>query len=96
MHHSSSNTLDHSQSIQNATNTFHMPLMTLLFKAHTIHSTHFEPNEVQVSTLLSIKTGLCPENCSYCPQSVHHNTGLKKEPLLDRKTVIEAAKRAIA
>ena len=94
MHHSSSNTLDQSQSIQNATNTFHMPLMTLLFKAHTIHRTHFEPNEIQVSTLLSIKTGLCPENCSYCPQSVHHNTGLKKEPLLDKKTVIEAAKRA--
>lgn len=95
MHHTNSNTLlDQSQSIRRAEDTFHMPLMTLLYKAHTIHSTHFDPNEIQVSTLLSIKTGLCPENCSYCPQSVHHNTGLKKEPLLDTKTVIEAAKRA--
>lgn len=94
MHHSNSDTVDQSQSIKYAEKTFHLPLMTLLYKAHTIHRKHFDPNEIQVSTLLSIKTGLCPENCSYCPQSVHHNTGLKKEPLLDRKTVIEAAKRA--
>lgn len=77
-----------------ASDIFHKPLMHLLYEAQTIHRKHFDPNSIQISTLLSIKTGSCPENCSYCPQSAHYNTGLKKEPLMDLEDVIEAARRA--
>ena len=51
---------------------FELPLNDLLFQAQTIHRQQFDPNEVQLSSLLSIKTGRCPEDCSYCPQSIHH------------------------
>jgi len=61
-----------------------------------VHRLNFDPNTIQVSALLSIKTGSCPENCSYCPQSAHYNTNLKEEPLMDRVNVIEAAQRAKA
>ena len=57
---------------------FAMPFNDLLFKAQTVHRAHFDPNEVQVSTLLSIKTGACPEDCKYCPQSALYDTGLEK------------------
>ena len=67
---------------------------TLLSHAHDVHKTHFDPNTVQISTLLSIKTGRCPENCSYCPQSAHYNTGLKKEPLMHLSEVTKAAQKA--
>jgi biotin synthase len=80
--------------IEDAKTTFNQPLMLLLYQAHTVHKAHFNPNAIQVSALLSIKTGSCPENCSYCPQSAHYNTGLKKEPLMDKKSVIEAAQKA--
>lgn len=73
---------------------FHLPLIDLLYKAQKLHRKNFAPNTVQVSTLLSIKTGSCPENCSYCPQSAHYKTGLKKEPLVTLDKVITAAKRA--
>ncbi len=73
---------------------FHFPLNDLLFKAHTIHRTNFNPNEVQTSTLMSIKTGACPEDCAYCPQSGHYNTGLSKEQLVALDDVIKAAKAA--
>ena len=68
----------------------------LLFEAQSVHRQHFDPNRVQVSTLLSIKTGACPEDCAYCPQSVHHNTGLERERLLPVDEVIEKAKAARA
>ena len=71
-----------------------MPFSALLYKAQTVHRESFKPNAVQISTLLSIKTGTCPENCSYCPQSGHYKTGLKKEPLMKLDDVLEAAKRA--
>ena len=58
---------------------FEQPFNDLLFQAQTVHRAHFDPNRVQVSTLLSIKTGACPEDCKYCPQSGHYNTGLDKE-----------------
>jgi len=74
--------------------TFNLPFNDLIYKAHTIHREHFNHNALQVSTLLSIKTGRCPEDCSYCPQSAHYKTGLAKEPLIEVETVIEAAKRA--
>jgi biotin synthase len=65
-----------------------------MYQAQTTHRHHFDPNTVQISTLLSIKTGRCPEDCSYCPQSAHYKTGLQKEPLMELNDVIEAAKRA--
>lgn len=73
---------------------FHLPFQDLLFQAQIIHRQYFKPNQVQISTLLSIKTGSCPENCSYCPQSAHFKTGLKKEPLMKIEDVLEIAKRA--
>lgn len=75
---------------------FALPFNDLVFRAASIHRQHFDPNEVQVSTLLSIKTGACPEDCKYCPQSAHYNTGLKKEPLLEVDYVLEQAKKAKA
>ncbi len=75
---------------------FALPFSDLLFKAQAIHRAHFDPNEVQVSTLLSIKTGACPEDCKYCSQSGHYNTGLEKEKLLAVDKVIEEAKAAKA
>lgn len=80
--------------VKYASGVFHQPLMHLLYEAQTVHREHFDPNAIQISTLLSIKTGSCPENCSYCPQSVHYNTGLKKESLMHQEAVIEAARRA--
>lgn len=56
-----------------------MPFNDLIFQAQTVHRQHFDANQVQVSTLLSIKTGACPEDCKYCPQSGHYDTGLDKE-----------------
>ncbi|MGI4775579.1 MAG: biotin synthase BioB [Janthinobacterium lividum] len=73
---------------------FKLPFNDLIYKAHQIHRQNFNPNALQISTLLNIKTGSCPENCSYCPQSAHYDTGLKKEPLMNKQTVIEHAKRA--
>jgi biotin synthase len=62
---------------------FALPFADLLFHAQRVHRANFDPNEVQVSTLLSIKTGACPEDCAYCSQSIRFETGLKSEPLLD-------------
>ena len=73
---------------------FEVPLNDLLFEAQRIHRQYFDPNQVQVSTLLSIKTGKCPEDCSYCPQSVRYDTSIKDETLMPLDEVIEAAKVA--
>ena len=70
---------------------FDLPFNDLLFKAAQIHRQYQNQNEVQISTLLSIKTGSCPENCKYCPQSAHYNTGLEKQALLSLATIKEAA-----
>lgn len=77
---------------------FDLPLMDLLLQAQTIHRQHFTANEVQISTLLSIKTGNCPEDCGYCSQSGHHRdkTKLQAEKRIDVAKVIAAAKRAKA
>ena len=69
---------------------FNQPFSDLMFTAQTVHRQHFDPNQVQVSTLLSIKTGTCPEDCKYCPQSAHYNTGLEKEKLLDMVKEVKA------
>ena len=73
---------------------FDLPFNELLFQAQTVHRQHFDPNAVQVSTLLSIKTGACPEDCKYCSQSGHYDTGLDKEKLLEIQKVIAEAKQA--
>jgi biotin synthase len=74
---------------------FALPFNDLLFRAQQVHRAHFDPNAVQVSTLLSIKTGACPEDCKYCPQSGHYNTGLPKEKLLEIEKVVEQARAAL-
>ena len=73
---------------------FEQPFNDLLFQAQQVHRAHFDANAVQVSTLLSIKTGGCPEDCSYCPQSVHYDTPVEAESLLDIDDVVTAARRA--
>jgi biotin synthase len=73
---------------------FALPFNDLLFKAQTIHRENFKPNEVQVSTLLSIKTGACPEDCAYCPQSIRYETGLEPEQLMLLQQVLDQAKAA--
>ena len=77
---------------------FDLPLLDLLMQAQTIHRQHFNANEVQISTLLSIKTGNCPEDCGYCSQSGHHRkkTGLQAEKRIEIDKVLAAAKRAKA
>ena len=73
---------------------FTLPFNDLLFRAASVHRQHFDPNAVQVSTLLSIKTGACPEDCKYCSQSGHYNTELEKEKLLEVERVLEEARAA--
>ncbi|SFV35844.1 biotin synthase BioB [Thermoflavifilum thermophilum] len=73
---------------------FHQPLLDLIFQAATIHRQFHTPGEVQVCTLLSIKTGGCPEDCAYCSQSVHHHTAVKPQPLMHKEEVIAAARKA--
>jgi len=73
---------------------FNLPFSDLIFSAATIHRQYHNPNQVQISTLLSIKTGSCPEDCKYCPQSAHYNTDLKKEPFMEVQKVVEEAKKA--
>jgi biotin synthase len=76
---------------------FDLPFPDLIFHAQRIHRLHFDPREVQISTLLSIKTGGCPEDCAYCPQSAHYEAGVKAEKLMEASAVIaeaQAAKRA--
>ncbi len=73
---------------------FELPFNDLLFRAQSTHREHFDPNVVQVSTLLSIKTGACPEDCGYCPQSSKYDTGLEKERLMPLDEVVESARAA--
>ncbi|GKW49477.1 biotin synthase BioB [Halomonas sp. NCCP-2165] len=75
---------------------FALPFNDLLFQAQQVHRAHFDANAVQVSTLLSIKTGACPEDCKYCPQSGHYTTGLDKEKLLEIEKVVAQAEAAKA
>ena len=71
-----------------------LPLNDLLFEAHTAHRAHFDPNRVQRSTLLSIKTGGCPEDCGYCPQAARYHTGVESQDLLPLDDVVAAARLA--
>lgn len=73
---------------------YSQPFMELLNQAHQVHRENFNPNEVQLSQLLSIKTGGCPEDCAYCPQSAHYATGVKSEPLMTVSETLKAARAA--
>ncbi len=86
--------LRHDWKIEEIQNLFSMPFNDLLFKAHSIHRENFDPNKVQVSSLLNIKSGACPEDCSYCSQSSKHDSGLERESLMQLNQVITAAKKA--
>jgi biotin synthase len=75
---------------------FALPFLELMFEAARIHRMHFDPNEVQISTLLSIKTGGCPEDCAYCPQAARHDTGVTAEKLMSLDAVLAEARTAKA
>ena len=81
---------------EEVTSLFELPLMDLIFKAQSVHRENHDPNKVQLSSLLSIKTGACPEDCAYCPQSARYKTGLKTERLMPLDQIVEAAKKAKA
>ena len=72
----------HNWRIDEVENLFALPFNDLVFRAQTVHRRYFDPNEVQISTLLSIKTGACSEDCAYCPQSARYDTGLEIESLM--------------
>ena len=73
-----------------------LPLNDLLYRAQTLHRAHFNPNEVQISTLVSVKTGGCPEDCAYCPQSLRYETGVGREEMMNTEEVLERARAARA
>ncbi len=75
---------------------YRLPLIEMLFRAHVVHRAFHRPGEVQMCRLVSIKTGGCPEDCAYCPQSAHYETGVEREPLLGTAEVLAAARRAKA
>jgi biotin synthase len=89
-------TVRHDWSLAEVEALFARPFLDLLLDAQSVHRVCHEPNTVQMSTLLSIKTGACPEDCAYCPQSVHYETGVGRESLMDVAEVREAARRARA
>ena len=70
------------------------PILELIYKAATVHRQHHDPQEVQVCTLLSVKTGGCPEDCAYCPQAARYHTDVKTHKLLEVSEVLDAAKKA--
>ncbi len=89
-------TIRHDWSREEAQALFDLPLTELLFRAASVHREHFDPAEVQVSTLLSIKTGGCPEDCGYCPQAARYHTGVKAEKLMSLGAVLAQAQAAKA
>ena len=83
-------TLDSAQAL------YRLPFMELIYRAHSVHRAHHDPNAVQISTLLSIKTGACPEDCKYCPQSARYHTGVARETLMQLDDILANAKNAKA
>ncbi|MEN9985735.1 MAG: hypothetical protein RI925_1237 [Pseudomonadota bacterium] len=73
---------------------YSLPFLDLVFRAAALHREHFDPQRIQLSTLISIKTGGCPEDCGYCPQSVHHDTPVENQPMMTVDEVIAAARSA--
>ena len=95
-HVNNGESIRHDWSVEEAEALLKLPFNDLLFRAQTVHRLYHDPNAVQVSTLLSIKTGACPEDCKYCPQSARYDTGLERERLMEVEAVIEKAKAAKA
>lgn len=91
--HAAAQTTD---SVESVLALFEKPFNDLLFEAQTVHRRHFDPNKIQLSQLLSIKTGGCSEDCSYCSQSARYDTGLEKQGLLELDAVVQAAQAAKA
>jgi biotin synthase len=85
-----------SKTLDRITQIYHQPLPDLLFEAQRIHRDHHDAHAVQLCTLCNIKTGLCPENCAYCSQSVHNQTELEPQPLMDVDDVVSQARIAKA
>ena len=96
IHQLSADELRHDWSASEVRALFEQPFNDLLFQAHTVHRANFDPNRVQLSTLLNIKSGGCPEDCAYCPQSVRFDTNVSADPVLPLEQVLEAAARAKA
>ena len=84
----------HRWSVPDVEALFKLPFADLMFRAQQVHREHFDPNAVQLSTLLSIKTGGCTEDCGYCPQSAFHSAGVENRKMLDVETVVSAAQAA--
>ncbi|MDO5091770.1 MAG: biotin synthase BioB, partial [Cardiobacteriaceae bacterium] len=82
--------------LEQAQNLHALPLFDLLYRAQTVHRAHHDPNAIQISTLLSIKTGACPEDCKYCPQSARYQTGVQRETLMKIEDILDNAKNAKA
>lgn len=87
-------TLRHDWTLEEVKEIHGMPLLDLVYRAQTVHRQMFRDNRVQLCSLLSIKTGGCPEDCAYCPQAARHHTGVKAEKLMDVAEVLESAKKA--
>ena len=92
--HAATTQVRHNWTLAEVNALYALPFNDLLFQAQTVHRQHFTPNEVQISTLLSIKTGACAEDCKYCPQSGHYNTGLERERLIEVEKVLTQAAAA--
>lgn len=91
---SKDNALRYDWTKEEAIELFKQPFNSLLHRAHSLHSQYFDPNQIQLSTLLNIKSGGCAEDCSYCSQSAHHNTGVKDDPMMEVEGVVAAAQKA--
>ena len=87
-------TIRHDWQLEEVESLYALPFADLMFRAQTLHRANFDPNVVQVSTLLSIKTGGCAEDCGYCPQSAHHESAVKATPLMPLERVLENATKA--
>jgi len=92
--HPNSLSLRHDWQLDEVQALYALPFNDLIFKAQTVHREHFDPNEVQISSLLSIKTGSCSEDCGYCPQSARYDSGLTPEALMPVDAVLKAAQQA--
>ena len=87
-------TITHDWTTERVEALYHLPLTELLFRAQTVHREYHNPESVQRCTLLSIKTGGCPEDCAYCPQSARYDTGVDREELMKPESVLSAAQQA--
>lgn len=86
----------HDWQLSEVTELLKLPFNDLLFNAQCSHRAYFNANQVQLSTLLNIKTGNCPEDCAYCPQSVRYNTSVEPQPLMEKESIVKAAQQAKA